>query len=61
MEPRLLGKGGKREEACGMLVKNVPRESDNHTKDGELSEVKESRPWKTYSKEVDHTSWSVMV
>ena len=60
VEPRLLGNSGKGEDVCGMLVKNVTRESRNHTEDGELSEMKECRPGETISKEVDHTSGSVL-
>ena len=43
MEPGLLGNIGKGEDVCGMLVKNVTRESRNHTEHGELSEMKECR------------------
>lgn len=60
LEPGLLSNGGKGEEACGMLVKNATRESCYHTKDGELSEVKESRSRKAASKEVYDTSGSVL-
>ena len=41
VEPGLLGEGGEGEEACGMLMKKATRESHDHTKDRELSEVKE--------------------
>ena len=39
-------------------MKNVTRESHDHTEDEVLSEMKECRPGETTSKEVDHTSGS---
>ena len=44
-----------------MLMKNAARESRDHSKDGELSEMKECRSRKTTSQEVNNTSGSVLV
>ena len=43
------------------MMENATRESRYHAKDGELSEMKECKPGKTTSQEVNYTSGSVLL
>ena len=43
-----------REDVLGYLMQNIPRETSNHCKEGQLFDMKESRSWERTRKKINH-------